>query len=137
MTYLVERLVDLRRYLDHLTKLRPRVAGSESLRADLSLYNDVLHSLFTISQLVIDLASDLAARRGARFETYAEAIRTFGDYGLLPAETIGELTKLADFRNIVAHDYILLDLDRVVAALDRLEPVEAFFEAVRQLEAGA
>lgn len=137
MTYLVERLADLRRYLDHVTKLRPRVAGPEALRADLSLYNDVLHSLFTISQLVIDIASDLAARRGTRFETYAEAIRAFGDYDLLPVETVAELTKLAGFRNIVAHDYILLDLERVVAALDKLEPVEAFLQAVRRIEAGA
>lgn len=134
MTYLVERLVELRRYLDHLEKLRPRVTGPESLRADLSLYNDVLHSLFTICQLVIDLASDLAGRRGARFETYADAIRAFALYGELSAGTIEELARLAGFRNIVAHDYVMLDLKRVVAALDRLAPVEEFFDAVRRIE---
>ena len=40
MTYLVERLVELRRHLDHLREIRPRVTGPESLQRDLSLHND-------------------------------------------------------------------------------------------------
>jgi hypothetical protein len=36
MTYLVERLVELRRHLDHLRDLRPRVTSAEALRRDLS-----------------------------------------------------------------------------------------------------
>jgi hypothetical protein len=40
MTYLVERLAELRRHLDHLRELRPRVRGGETLRRDLSLSND-------------------------------------------------------------------------------------------------
>jgi hypothetical protein len=71
----VERLVELRRHLDHLEELLPRVAGGESLRRDLSLHNDVLFSLLTICQLVIDLAGELSARRGLRFEDYTQAIR--------------------------------------------------------------
>lgn len=31
MTYLVERLAELRRHLDHLREIRPRVLGRESL----------------------------------------------------------------------------------------------------------
>jgi hypothetical protein len=53
MTFLVERLVELQRHLDHLRDLRPRVRGAASRRADLSLHNDVLFSLLTVCQLVI------------------------------------------------------------------------------------
>ena len=42
MTYLVERLSELRRHLDHLREIRPRVTGREALERDLSLHNDVL-----------------------------------------------------------------------------------------------
>lgn len=42
MTFLVERLADLRRHLDHLDGLRPRVTGPEALRRDMSLHNNVL-----------------------------------------------------------------------------------------------
>ena len=56
MTYLVERLVELRKHLDHLRDLRPRVGNRHALERDLSLHNDVLFSLLMIAQLVIDVA---------------------------------------------------------------------------------
>ncbi len=74
MTWLVERLAELRRHLEHLGELRSRVAGRESLERDISLHNDVLFSLLTVCQLVIDIAGELSARRGDRFEDYTEAI---------------------------------------------------------------
>lgn len=49
MSHLVERLAELRRHLAHLRELRPRVTNAEALRRDLSLHNDVLFSLLTIS----------------------------------------------------------------------------------------
>ena len=58
MTFLVERLVELRRHLDHLQALRPRVADARALASDLSLHNDVLFSLLTVAQVVIDVAGD-------------------------------------------------------------------------------
>jgi len=57
VTYLVERLLELRRHLDHLRAIRPRVTGREALERDLSLHNDVLFSLLTVCQLVIDTLS--------------------------------------------------------------------------------
>ena len=76
--YLVERLTELRRHLDHLRELRPRVESRTALERDLSLHNDVLYSLLTVCQLVIDISGDLSARRGDRFEDYAEAVRNLG-----------------------------------------------------------
>jgi hypothetical protein len=73
---LAERLAELKRHLDHLRALRPRVTGPETLRRDLSLHNDVLFSLLTVCQLVIDISGELAARRGERFEDYASAVRS-------------------------------------------------------------
>lgn len=78
MTYLVERLAELRRHLDHLGGLRSRVPDRHAIERDLSLHNDVLFSLLMVAQLVIDLAGELSARRGDRFEDYTEAIRNLG-----------------------------------------------------------
>lgn len=130
--YLVERLAELRRHLDHLVAIRPRVRGREDLERDLSLHNDVLFSLLTICQLVIDIAGDLSARRGDRFEDYTEAVRNLGRDARFPADLVRELERLPGFRNVLVHEYVALDLDRVVEALDRLAPVERFLEIVRQ-----
>jgi uncharacterized protein YutE (UPF0331/DUF86 family) len=133
MTYLVERLVELRRHLDHLSELRPRVPGAEALERDLSLHNDVLFSLFTVCQLVVDIAGELAARRGDRFESYTEAVRDLRKDPRFPPELVRDLERLPGFRNVLVHEYVLLDLSRAVQALDRLEPVERFLGIVRSI----
>lgn len=51
MSFLVERLAELRRHLDHLYVLRGRVDSPRRLEDDLSLHNDVLFSLLTESKL--------------------------------------------------------------------------------------
>jgi hypothetical protein len=58
MSPIVERLAELRQHLDHLRVIRPRITSADALRRDLSLRNDVLPSLQTVCQVVID--SDVA-----------------------------------------------------------------------------
>ncbi len=134
MSPVVERLAELRRHLDHLRALRPRVSR-EALARDLSLHNDVLFSLFTLCQLVIDIAGELAARRGDRFEDYTDAIRQLERDSRFPAGVVRELERLPGFRNVLIHEYVALDLDRAVAALDRLDPIEQFLAIVAAIEA--
>jgi len=137
MSFIAERLAELRRHLDHLRGLRARAPRREDLERDLSLHNDVLFSLLTVCQLVIDVAGELSARRGDRFEDYTQAIRNLARDGRFPPELIRELEPLPGFRNVVIHGYVALDLDRVLEALDRLEPVEGFLEIVRRIAADA
>jgi uncharacterized protein YutE (UPF0331/DUF86 family) len=133
VTFLVERLSELRRHLDHLREIRPRVGGREDMERDLSLHNDVLFSLLTVCQLVIDVAGELAARRGDRFEDYTQAVRSLARDARFSPELVRKLERLPGFRNVVIHEYVSLDLDRVVEALDDLEPVERFLEAALRL----
>lgn len=136
MSRIVERLPELRRHLDHLRELRPQVTGPEILRRDLSLHNDVLFSLLAVCQAVIDLASELTARRNLRFEDYTEAVRNLAALPEFPEALVRDLVPLPGFRNVLVHDYVALDMARVVEALDRLQPVEEFVEIVRRIEAG-
>lgn len=134
MTFLVERLAELHRHLAHLKELRPRVQGRESLEVDLSLHNDVLFSLLTVCQLVIDIAGELSARQGNRYENYTEAIRTLSRDDRFPPDLLRKLERLPGFRNVIVHEYVALDLDRVVEAMDELEPVERFAAIVGDRE---
>ena len=133
MTYLVERLAELRRHLEHLRVLRPRVTDAEALERDLSLHNDVLFSLLTVCQVVIDVAGELSSRRGERFEDYTEAVRNLARDPRFPPDVVRELVRLPGFRNVLVHEYVALDMARVMEALNRLEPVERFAAVVRDL----
>lgn len=134
MTFLVERMAELQRYLDHLHALAPRVGGRAALERDLSLHNDVLFSLLMVCQLVIDIAGELSARRGDRFEDYTGAIRNLARDPRFPGALVEELERLPGFRNVLVHEYVALDLDRAVDALGRLEPIGRFLEIAAALE---
>lgn len=133
MTYLAERLVKLRRHLDHLEEIRPTVADRSSLEKDLSLKNDVLFPLLTVCQLVIDIAGELSATRSERFGDYTEVIRSLSGDDRFSDELVRKLERLPGFRNVLVHEYVTLDLDRVIEALDDLEPIQEFFEVVRSI----
>lgn len=137
MTFLVERLTELRRHLDHLREIRPRVVGPESLMRDLSLHNDVLFSLLTIAQLVIDIAGELSARRGLRFGDYTEAVRNLAAFDEFSPALVEQLAPLPGFRNILVHEYIALDYGLVMSALDGLAPIEEFARSAAELIANA
>ena len=134
MTYLVERLAELRRHLDHLRVLEPRVEGPESLQRDLSLHNDVLFSLLTAAQLVIDISGELAARRGQRFEDYTEAVRSLSAYDEFPPDLVDRLSRLPGFRDVLIHEYVALDYEQVVRAIRDLEPPAEFVRRAAALE---
>lgn len=137
MSRIVERLSELRRHVDHLREIRPQVASPEELRRNLSLHNDVLYSLLTVCQLVIDIAGELAARQGLRFENYTDAIRSLAETPGIPPALVRQLVPLSGFRNVLIHEYVTLDFNRVIEALDHLEPIDQLVEAVRRIEAGA
>jgi uncharacterized protein YutE (UPF0331/DUF86 family) len=102
------------------------VLGVPSLTDDFSLRNDVLHSLQVICQVVIDVASDLSARRAERFEDYTEAVRNLVRDRRFAPELVEKLAALPGFRNVLVHEYVSIDLNRVVAALDQLDVLEQF-----------
>jgi uncharacterized protein YutE (UPF0331/DUF86 family) len=133
MTYLVERLVELRRYLGHARKLQSRVDRA-ALEQDLSLHNDVLFTLLSICQLVIDISGELSARRGDRFEDYTQAIRNLAKDPRFSPGLVASLERLPGFRNVIVHEYVELDLERAVSALNELQPVDEFLELTAKLE---
>ena len=92
----------------------------------------MLFSLLTVCQLVIDIASELSGRHGLAFDDYTEAVRNLGSLDLVDDATLTDLDRLPGFRNVVVHEYVTLDLERVVQAVDRLQPVRTFLEAVRR-----
>jgi uncharacterized protein YutE (UPF0331/DUF86 family) len=132
MTPMVERLAELRKHLDHLKSIRPQVRSSDDLERNMTLHNDVLFSLLSVAQLVIDVSGELSSRAGHSFEDYTTAVRNLGqlDGDDFPPEMVEELARLPGFRNILLHEYVGLDYDLVLRALDHLEPIEHFVQRV-------
>lgn len=134
MSPLAERLADVRQQLRHVAELRERIEDADALRSDLGLRNDLLFSLLVICQGVIDVAAELASRQGIRFQDYTEAVRALAQVEEIPSELVDRLSDLPGFRNVLVHDYVELDYDRVIEAARELQPVEEFVRIVADLE---
>lgn len=133
MTYLAERVAELRRQLAHLEQLRPRVPDRAALDADLSLANDVSYALLVVCQRVIDIAGELSARRGLRFEDYSEAVRNLAIYEEFPDALIRRLEPLSALRNSLVHAAPPADSGRVFDALGKLEGAQRFVQGVARV----
>jgi uncharacterized protein YutE (UPF0331/DUF86 family) len=134
LSYLTERLTDLRRHLDHLAELSPqgsRSLSAAALRGDLSLANDVAYSLLMVTQRTIDVAAELSTRRGLRFEDFQEAIRNLAIHEEFPDALIRKLEPLPDLRNHLI--YGQLEPERTVDFLGKLDGVERFVQAVGRM----
>ncbi|MDP2497416.1 MAG: DUF86 domain-containing protein [Candidatus Palauibacterales bacterium] len=134
MTPLVERLADLREQMEHLREIRPGIDGPEDLERDVGLRNDVLHALLTISQAVIDVAAELASRRGYRYADYTEAVRCLRRMDEFPDHLVERLEPLPGFRNVLVHEYVALEYRQVLDAIDDLGPVADFVTIAAGLE---
>ena len=134
MTFLTERLAELRKHLDHLYEIRGKVTAPEALERDLTLHNDVLFSLLTVVRLVIDISGELSTRQGLSFSDYTGAVRNLKQQPAFPSELVDDLSRLPGFRNVLLHDYVELDYQIVMRALNELEPVETFLRIVAELE---
>lgn len=130
MTFFVERLAELRKHIDHLRILQHRVTSEADFQNDLSLTNDVLFSLLTVAQLVIDISGELSSQARLSFEDYTTAVRNLARIEGFPRELVDELSRLPGFRNVLIREYVGLDYALVLQALGQLEPVEEFARIV-------
>jgi uncharacterized protein YutE (UPF0331/DUF86 family) len=137
MSPLVDRLAQLFRHLQHLRQIRPQVTDPKVLESDLTLQNDVLRSLQIVCQAVIDISSELSARRMLRLDDYTQAVRNLAAYPEFPHPLVKRLEKLPAFRNVLVHEYMDLDFAKVAEALDDLEAVEEFARIVHRMNRSA
>jgi uncharacterized protein YutE (UPF0331/DUF86 family) len=108
---LLERLLArLEQYAASITR--------EELELDLDTWLKVSRALELVAQCCVDLAMELVARRGLGVpETYREAFVRLAHDGLLNAEQAAVLQRWAGLRNVLAHLYTSIDLDRLHAAM--------------------
>lgn len=91
----------------------------------------ILH-LWQAVQLVLDLATSSCVRLALGTPaTYAEAFLKLAAAGIIAPELAERLGRAAGFRNVVAHEYDVLDMRRVhLAALQGPTDLRAFLRAL-------
>jgi uncharacterized protein YutE (UPF0331/DUF86 family) len=95
---------------------------------------DIVERNFEIAvQCCIDISHRIIVLEKARKPVdYYETISLMGELGVLPVDFARRLAPIAGFRNILAHEYLSVDWDRVYAHLRNLDDLVRFDGLVRE-----
>lgn len=127
-----ERLRALQSYVDELRRLGP--VSMPELERNVERRWAVLHGLQLAIECVQDVAVHIAATEGLGAPTnHTDAIDLLGEGGILDETLHRSVRRMPGFRNVIVHEYLAVDLDRVLEAWDRLGDFEAFVDAVSVL----
>lgn len=120
------RLRRLQQVVRRLRRYRDR--GADQLRTDEDLQWLVERGLHLGCEIVLDVGNHVLAGAFSRTpETYEQILDALATEGVLGAGARAELKGLGGFRNVLVHDYLDIDPERVIAALARApERFEAF-----------
>jgi uncharacterized protein YutE (UPF0331/DUF86 family) len=93
----------------------------------------VLHYLYLTSDSCISLAEMLIRLKGLRTpQSYQESIDILGEQGIIPAEFAFSFSRIASFRNFLAHDYEKMDYQKIcMEAMEKLEEVKKYLAYIR------
>jgi uncharacterized protein YutE (UPF0331/DUF86 family) len=105
-----------------------------SQRRDDPLWLDgIKYSFVTAIEACVDVAHHLAAsERWGAPDTNAAAFTILARHGVIDGDLAERMAQAVGFRNVLVHQYLNVDDDVVVAALDDLDDLASF---VRQVSA--
>lgn len=99
---------------------RFRARGSDRIRDDEDLQWLVERGLHLGCEIVLDVGNHvLVGVFGRPSEQYEEILNGLAAEGVITAALRAELSGLDGFRNVLVHGYLDIDLDRVIAALEK------------------
>lgn len=127
----LRKLAELELYLRQVSEYREITI--EQYRADWKVQRIVERTLQLAFETCADVANHVIADRGLEVpSTYAGVFEALGRAGLLEADLVAVLVRVAGFRNVLVHEYTEVDARIVVRVLrDHLADLERFRDAAR------
>ena len=124
------------RLLDAITRdvlaLRSQAAeGPAALRADDIALAALKYRFVTAIEGVARVANHIVVSEGwGAPETNADAVERLAEQDVIELALAGRLRSAIGFRNVLVHQYAEVDDDRVVAALEDLDDLDAYVAQV-------
>ncbi len=85
-------------------------------------------------QIVIDISCNLVAVNNlGNAQTYAECIDLLEKFKMIDRSLASKIKSMAGLRNLLVHEYVKIDVEKLFQMLDDLEDFGKFAEAVKEL----
>jgi uncharacterized protein YutE (UPF0331/DUF86 family) len=126
------RLEKLREYLNTLKAVQKYDLAN--FKNDPFIHGAAERYLHLSIECLLDIGNHIIADRGyTKPETYGEILQILAEKGVITDKLLRELEGMAAFRNVLVHDYLKLDLEKVYQIIkDRLK----YFEALAEVYSG-
>jgi uncharacterized protein YutE (UPF0331/DUF86 family) len=122
------RLEKLREYLHTLRAVRKY--DLDRFKKDPFIHGTAERYLHLAIECLLDIGNHIIADRGyPKPETYSEILEILAEKGTVPRELCQKMAGMAAFRNVLVHDYLRLDQERVYRILQ--EQIDNFEELAR------
>lgn len=129
---MLERLEQLERNVAELEKFKSEIT-IEVLKNDVQKQWVLRYGLFESIQIVIDLACHLSSYYNlGNPKTYSECIELLIDNKYLSADLGEKLVNMVGLRNLLAHEYITVDIERLFELLENLGDFICFAEEIKE-----
>lgn len=124
----------LSKFNEYVTELKTyRQRSLEQFTQDHVLHHATERCLQLAIESVLDIGSHLIAARGDREpRDYEEIVTVLAEVRVIPAELAERLRGVGKFRNLLVHEYVVLDLAQVYQHLVRLEDLEQLAQCLVQ-----
>jgi len=100
----------------------------ESRRTRWALRYGLMESI----QAVIDISCAVVSRRNLGYpDSYADCVRVLRRHDVLPEDLADRLVRAVGMRKVLVHEYLDVDDELLLDALDRLSDFRAFAKAIR------
>jgi uncharacterized protein YutE (UPF0331/DUF86 family) len=125
------RLKKLERCVQKL-KLAATV-NKENFLVDEDLQDRVERNFHMAIECCLDIGNHIIAALGFRTpQSYGDVLRVLGEEKILPKEFSEALAQMVGFRNILVHDYLEIDLDKVYKNLQQLGDFDRFAKHISE-----
>jgi len=120
-----KRLEKLEIYLAHLEEIGK--TKKEEFLDDWKSQDIVIRNFQIAIESCIDIGSFIISRKGLAVpDTYVEVMEVLGKINVLPKNLTEEFKELVRFRNIIVHDYLYLDYEKIYKNLGKIDRLKQF-----------
>ncbi|HIE24001.1 MAG TPA: DUF86 domain-containing protein [Candidatus Korarchaeota archaeon] len=128
-TLLIETIIDSLKVLDEM-----KGRSLEEIKSNRMVSDCVLWNLYVAIQSTIDLSLKAVIRLGLPApDSYTEAFEILKESGIIKKELAEKLKGMVRFRQILAHRYMRIDLDKVYEVLQRnLEEIRIYLKVLQE-----
>ena len=135
-------MIDRELIEEHLQRMEEALArltmyqdlSPQALNSDLGLQWIIEKGLQVLIQNLLDIGAHILAGGFKNdWDDYSQIIRKLGVHGVIPSDFADKIKGMAGLRNILVHDYLRVDLEKLIEFVRfRLEDFLVFMRLVRE-----